>query len=173
MTAYSTLVQGADPSALQPILLLSNTIFGVGPSQPATHHSSLAEWSNRLNDPESIIACATQASDGDASKPVGFIFAYPKKFQSLNDSPGLHIWLSGVSEDCRGGGVFGFLMCMVERFASERRFQRMTVATFPSKFGRMYAVLLKTGWKLVDDVDMGEEGKVLLTKEVRPVTSLS
>lgn len=49
----------------------------------------------------------------------------------------------------------------------------MTVATFPSKFGRMYAVLLKTGWKLVDDVDMGEEGKVLLTKEVRPVTSLS
>jgi GNAT superfamily N-acetyltransferase len=168
--AYHTLLANAPASTLQPLLSLNNQIFATdtSTSTPSTHHSSLPEWQNRLNSPLSIIAYATlptsdnPTDSNSPSLPVGFIFAHPKQHPDQS-SPALHIWLAGVLPASRGTGMFPRLMQMAEGHAREKGVRMLSVATFPAKFEKMYAILTKTGWE--GERDLGE-GKVLLFKEL-------
>jgi GNAT superfamily N-acetyltransferase len=147
---------------LQPILDLSNKIFSAEVSTEATHHSSLVEWQRRLSYSQSAIV--TAALDAESSQqPVGFIFAHPKQ-HTLNAEPVLHIWLAGVLPECRGGGVFHRLMTLVEVHALQFGAERISVATYPNKFEKMYSILSKTGWEVTTDLG---GGKVLLMKSLQ------
>lgn len=164
---YHILQAGSPPSAIQPVLDLNNTIFGVDAS--ATHHNSLTEWQKRLDDPASIIAYATlsaaaaaAAETVDESALVGFIFAHPKTHAG-ESTPVLHIWLAGVLPASRGTGMFHGLMDRVEEQARRKGVKTLSVATFPARFEKMYAILNKTGWS--GEKDAGG-GKVVLTKDL-------
>jgi hypothetical protein len=54
-------------------------------------------------------------------------------------------------------------MRMVEGFAREKGLKRMSVATFPERFARMFEILRKGGWNVAGDE---VEGKAVLVKDV-------
>jgi GNAT superfamily N-acetyltransferase len=168
---YHTLYADAPEPLLQAVLDLNNQIFGVDPTRPVSHHGSLSEWRDRLDEPLSIITYATislvnkelppGAEVGDG--PAGFIFAHPK-IHPGESAPTLHIWLAGVLPASRGTGMFQGLMRTIEDHAAKNAVKILSVATFPAKFGKMYSILLKTGW--TREQDLGN-GKVLLFKELK------
>jgi GNAT superfamily N-acetyltransferase len=161
---YTTLTrQDKSPAELQPILDLSNQIFGVEASAEGTHHSSLSEWVRRLSDAQAFIAsAATLDRESTSKQPVGFMFVHPKQ-HTANAEPVLHIWLAGVLPAYRGEGVFHRLMTMVEEHALQFGAARISVATYPKRFEKMYSILSKTGWEVTNDLD---DGKILLMKSL-------
>jgi hypothetical protein len=168
-----TLDSSSPISSIEPVLSLSNQIFDTQSSSP-THHSSLEEWSIRLNNPNSILVYGSlnrpppsssvpidSASADPTPRIIGFIFAHLKTESAL-PHPTLHIWLAGVSENARGTGVFAALMSKVESHARSVDIEGLSVATFPTRFGKMYAILQKQGWEARDWKEGGK--KVLMMK---------
>jgi GNAT superfamily N-acetyltransferase len=168
-----TLGTGASRREVELILELSNKIFGVESLSPSTHHSSLDEWMKRLSQRGSILAyvsmdrtvtdissatIVTWTSDGPA---VGFVFAFIKTEPAIT-VPTMHIWLAGVSEQARGGGVFAALMHEVEKWARIQGVKALSVSTHPAKYERMFSILLKQGFKVKEK--NASLGKVLLMK---------
>lgn len=155
---------------VQAILKLSNGIFNTATQEPPTHHSSLDEWHRRLRYPGAIIIRAgLHVSRKDLQNkapvtPVGFIFGYRTK-QTVGDGKEVeagHIWLAGVYESYQGQGIFGDLMKVFEQYATENGLEWISVATFPKRYGRMFGLLEKTGWK-----EARREGeKVVMMKKV-------
>lgn len=84
------------------------------------------------------------------------------KADSALPHPTLHVWLAGVSESARGTGIFAALMSEVEGHARSLDVAALSVATFPAKFEKMYAILQKQGWKAREWTESGR--KVLMTK---------
>ncbi|KAK5294703.1 hypothetical protein LTR99_009509 [Exophiala xenobiotica] len=129
----------ASKTTIEPILSLSDQIFNTAASSP-THHSSLDEWHKRLSLPSSVLLYARDTSPSSTEgRLVGFMFAHPKTDSSLPCQT-LHIWLAGVTE------------------------RELSVCTYPGKFGKMFAILQKTGWKVWAWMEGGE--KVLMIKTV-------
>ena len=152
------------------VLQLSNTVFRVKDKKTSTHYSSLEEWQQRLSRPGAvIIRAALHVSQRDLqakvpATPVGFIFGYKKEQRLADDRvvEAAHIWLAGVHSSYEGQGVFRDLTKVFEQYASENDLGLLSVTTYPARFGRMYELLKKTGWK-----DIGSDGeKVVLVKEV-------
>lgn len=167
MVRYSRLLNDAPASAIKPVVDLSNTIFGAD-GEVTSHHGSSEEWKRRLSEENSIIVCASTATDSakDTMIPVGFIFAHPRRSGSTEEADSLHIWLAGISPSSRGGGIFQGMMEVLESHARQRKVMRLSVCTFPAKFETMYRILLKTGWRQVEELDAG---KVLLRKSLADV----
>jgi GNAT superfamily N-acetyltransferase len=69
-----------------------------------------------------------------------------------------------VTEQARGAGIFAALMMTVEQHARIYDIQELSVCTYPGKFGKMFAILQKTGWKVWAWMEGGE--KVLMHKTV-------
>ena len=173
MIQLSKLRRDATNSEIQPILDLSNSIFGSETSAPiVSHHGSLEEWQNRLSSAESVIVYATvpTTENSNGAVPVGFVFAHPKRRSEEDADPALHIWLAGILPSQRGGRLFQKLMQAVELHAREKGIAILSVATFPSKFVKMYSILKKTGW---EEVETFENGKVLLRKDLSKATITS
>ena len=180
--SFHSLDSTSPPEQISAILSLSNTIFSATPE--STKYSSLSVWQSHLSRPNSAIFFATLPSPNDEAdvEPIGFVFAYtrsPSDYsstlagklteQGVKEGEILHIWLSGMVEQYRSRGVFGELMGLVEEWAGEKGLSRMSVSTVPSKFGRMFDLLKKTGWTVVDEVEGESEGeqKVVLMKDAR------
>ncbi|KAJ9502596.1 hypothetical protein LTR96_005717 [Exophiala xenobiotica] len=153
----------ASKTTIEPILSLSDQIFNTAASSP-THHSSLDEWHKRLSLPSSVLLYARDTSPSSTEgRLVGFMFAHTKTDSSLPCQI-LHIWLAGVTEQARGTGIFAALMMAVEQHARKHDIQELSVCTYPGKFGKMFAILQKTGWKVWAWMEGGE--KVLMIKTV-------
>lgn len=104
------------------------------------------------------------STSGDPTPEIiGFIFAHLRNEAAL-PHPTLHIWLAGVSENARGTGLFAALMRKVESHARSVDIEGLSVATFPAKFGKMYAILQKQGWEARDWKEDGK--KVLMMKSL-------
>jgi GNAT superfamily N-acetyltransferase len=165
MAAYSRLLQDASASDIQPVLDLSNAIFSTE-GAVSTHHGSLKEWQSRLAERNSIVVYASTRKKDDflaTGPPIGFIFAHPRHGSSTEEAHSIHIWLAGISPASRGGGIFQGLMNELDAHARERNISKLSVCTYPAKFGTMYRILLKTGWRQVEELD---GGKVLLRKNL-------
>ncbi|KAL6253014.1 hypothetical protein RBB50_000734 [Rhinocladiella similis] len=154
----------ASKEAIQPILSLSNYIFGTSLSPP-THHSSLDEWHQRLSQPDSIILYATScgSSDTGGEEALGFIFAHAKLDPRLPTRT-LHIWLAGTTATARGKGVFAALMTTLAQHSQSRGIEMLSVCTFPQTFSKMFAILQKTDWTVQAWFEDGK--KVLMSKPV-------
>lgn len=162
MIAYHSVLGGASTSVIQPVLDLSNAVFGGPTGQVSTPHGSLKEWQSRLSENNAIIVYASNDKPDlqNPGKPVGFIFAHPRH---VEPGDGLHIWLAGISPASRGGGIFHGMMQVLENHARKNNVLTLTVCTFPAKFETMYRILCKTGWTEVEKLDAG---KVLLRKNL-------
>lgn len=153
----------ASKGTIEPILSLSNKIFNTASSSP-TDHSSLDEWHKRLSQPTSVLLYARDSNPSSTEgRPVGFIFSHPKSDSSL-PSQTLHIWLAGVAEQARGTGIFAALMMAIEQHARRHGVHELSVCTYPGKFGKMFTILQKTGWKVRAWLEDGE--KVLMRKSL-------
>lgn len=177
--SYHSLDSTSPTSQVSAILSLSNTIFDATPD--STKYSSLSLWQSHLSTPNSIIFFATVPSPNTEAdvEPIGFLYAFARKPSEYQDAVKkvltqqgvqevLHVWLAGVVQEYRSGGVFGNLIRYVEDHARARGIGKMSVATVPARFGRMLDVLKKQGWNVVEDksVEADVEGKVLLLKDV-------
>jgi predicted GNAT family acetyltransferase len=170
---------------VQAVLDLSNRIFNTASSSPTpTHHSSLDEWSRRLSLPGSVLVFGhsnTTDTDMPPSSPSsqpphtpmpmlepgsGFIFAHPRRDSALTGAGPmlLHIWLAGVDKPARGTGIFAALMEQVEEHARQSGFETLGVCTYPERFGRMFAILRRTGWVETEWLEEGK--KVRMMKRV-------
>ena len=179
--SYYALSSTSPSSDLSAILSLSNAIFHATPD--STKYSSPATWQSHLSTPNSIIFCAAVPLPDTEAKvqPIGFVFAfaktpadYPepvkKQLTELEQHEVMHVWLAGVVQEYRSRGVFGDLMHLVENYAAVREITRMSVATMPARFERMFDVLRKEGWTVLGDRDLKSEGegeeKVVLINDV-------
>ena len=151
----------ASSDEIRTVLNLSNRIFNIDLTQPQTHHSTLQGWQERLSHPVSIVIFA---ADTSTPGPFAFIFAHPRPLDKNGEPATLHIWLAGVLPSQQGTGLFPMLMAGVEERAREHGIPRLSVATFPDKFPKMYNILQKTGWAKVGSE---ESGKVTMEKQVR------
>lgn len=133
-------------------------------------YSTFDDVSSSTTTPPVPIDCTS--TDGTHAAPAaaaavvvtGFVFAHMKTDDAALPFPTLHIWLAGVSDKARGTGVFATLMGKVETHARSKGVKALSVATFPDKYGKMYAILQKQGWEAQDWSDDGR--KVLMMRTI-------
>lgn len=159
-----------DEEDVKSMLQLSKTIFGNKEEDTPTHHSSLTEWQQRLRRPGAIIIYAAlhvsrrDLQDKVSATPVGYMFGYRKE-QTMRDgteAEAAHVWLAGVHDNYQGQCVFRDMLKVFEQYGMENQLGLMSIATYPTKFNRMYGLLRKTGW---EEMSRNNE-KVVLVKVV-------
>ncbi|KAI0079431.1 hypothetical protein K474DRAFT_1659260 [Panus rudis PR-1116 ss-1] len=151
-----------EDETLLDILHLSNEIFA---PDPDSKYASLSVWRERLSHPSSLIIYLTVASEHKGTTqggpPVAFLFAHPKRHippLSNGETESLHVWLAGVLPSWRKGGC---LRRMMDALPIDSH-RVCTICTIPSRFPDMWAWLVKRGWSVERELEVG---KFLLSKQ--------
>ena len=122
-----------DLSESDSVIEISKSIFS--PSWPeAEKYHKKEDWIGMINQGGLLVAVYVEG------KLAGFAMCY------VTDKDTLHIWLGGVLDKYRGLGLWGGMYNKIEEYAKIRKYKRLTLNTYKSKYPIMYAFATKHGF---------------------------